>query len=78
MKTLKSEQHHTIPRWLLEEFTDREGMLHVVRMKPRTCFRSRPRKIFRRKDYYAAKEIGESLESEALAGLENLFRPMCQ
>ena len=74
-KTLKSQQHHTIPRWFLEHFTDPDGMLHVARKSPRTSFRSKPGKAFRKKDYYAAKEVGESLELESLAQMENLFLP---
>ena len=71
---LKSQQQHTIPRWLLENFTDRDGMLHVARSSPRAYFKSRPRNVFRRRDYYAAKEIGVSLEDK-VTGMETLFRP---
>ena len=71
-KKMKSEQQHTIPRWLLENFTDRDGMLHVGSKVPRKSFKSKPRNIFRRRDYYAAKEIGESLESQ-ITETENLF-----
>ena len=74
-KTLKSQQHHTIPRWLLEHFTDRDGMLHLARRNPRTSFRSKPPNVFRRRDYYAAKEVGESLESGIIGQAENLFLP---
>lgn len=70
-KKMKSEQQHTIPRWLLENFTDSDGMLHVGSKDPRKFFKSKPRNVFRRRDYYAAKEIGESLESQ-LAKMENL------
>ena len=73
-KKMKSEQQHTIPRWLLENFTDQDGMLHVGRKNPRTLFKTKPRKVFRRRDYYAAKEIGESLESH-LGKVENLSLP---
>ena len=61
---IASQQHHTIPRWLLENFVDREGMLHVARRNPRTFFKSNPRNVFRRRDYYAAKKVGESLEDQ--------------
>ena len=74
-KSLKSQQHHTIPRWLLEHFTDSDGMLHLARKNPRTSFRSKPRRVFRRRDYYAAKEVGESLESETITPAETLFIP---
>ena len=73
-KKMKSQQQHTIPRWLLENFTDREGMLHVASNDPRTFFKSKPKNVFRRRDYYAAKEIGESLESQ-ITKTENLFFP---
>lgn len=75
MTTLKSEQHHTIPRWLLENFADRDGMLHVVRNSPSASFRSKPGKIFRRRDFYAAKEVGISLEAKVVTRWENLFLP---
>lgn len=39
-------------------------MLHVARRNPRTSFKGRPEKVFRRRDYYAAKKIGESLEGQ--------------
>ena len=71
---LRSEQQHTIPRWLLENFTDGDGMLHAARKSPRTFFRSKPRNVFRRRDYYAAKEIGVSLET-AVTKTEQLFIP---
>ncbi len=73
-KKMKSQQQHTIPRWLLENFTDREGMLHVASNDPRTFFKSKPKNVFRRRDYYAAKEIGESLEAQ-ITKTENLFFP---
>ena len=73
-KMLKSQQQHTIPRWLLENFTDREGMLHVAMNNPRKFFKSKPTKVFRRRDYYAAKEIGESLEDK-LTKTETLVFP---
>ena len=75
-RRLKSQQHHTIPRWLLENFTDRDGMLHVARSSPRAFFKSKPRNAFRRRDYYAAREIGRSLELEGLTAAENLFLPL--
>ena len=34
-----------------------------MRRKPRKIFRSKPKKAFRRRDYYAAKEVGQSLEN---------------
>ena len=71
---LKSQQQHTIPRWLLENFTDRHGMLHVARSTPRQYFESRPRNVFRRRDYYAVKDLGASLEA-MVTGLETLFHP---
>ena len=71
---LKSQQQHTIPRWLLENFTDRHGMLHVARSSPRAYFKSRPRNVFRRRDYYAAKRVGISLEDKITA-MEALFHP---
>lgn len=71
---LKSQQQHTIPRWLLENFTDRHGMLHVAIDNPRRLFRSRPRNVFRRRDYYAAKQVGASLE-DCVAGMETQFHP---
>ncbi len=73
-ETLKSQQQHTIPRWLLENFTDRQGKLHVALAEPRRLFRSSPRKVFRRRDYYAAKAVGASLEDQ-LTGMESLFHP---
>lgn len=60
--SLGSEQHHTIPNWFLKNFADSDGMLHVARKKPRVFFRSKPESAFRRRDYYAAKQIGHSLE----------------
>ena len=74
-KKLKSQQQHTIPRWLLENFTDQEGMLYVVINNPRKLFKSKPTKVFRRKDYYAAKEVGESLEDKYITKTENLALP---
>ena len=74
-KRIKSQQHHTIPRWLLENFTDRKGMLNVASNNPRTSFKGKPQKVFRRRDYYAVKEIGESLESKFITKTENLFLP---
>lgn len=71
---MKSQQQHTIPRWLLENFTDRDGMLHVARNHPRTLFKGRPKNVFRRRDYYAAKVIGVSLEDK-VTQTENLFIP---
>ena len=50
-------------------------MLHLVRDEPRTFFRSKPRNVFRRRDYYAAKEVGASLELGVLTRTENLLRP---
>ena len=74
-KMLISQQQHTIPRWLLENFTGQEGMLYVAINNPRKLFKSKPTKVFRRKDYYAAKEIGESLEDEYITKTEKLFIP---
>lgn len=71
---LKSRQLHTIPRWFLENFTDRDGMLHVALAEPRRQFKSGPRKVFRRRDYYAAKAVGASLEDQ-VTGMESLFLP---
>ena len=71
---LKSQQQHTIPRWLLENFTDRDGMLHVARGNPGTYFRSKAKNVFRRRDYYAVKDIGESLEDKVTEA-EALFIP---
>ena len=73
-KKMKSEQQHTIPRWLLENFADQDGMLHVGSKVPRKFFKSKPQNVFRRRDYYAAKEIGESMESQ-ITKTENLFLP---
>ena len=50
-------------------------MLYLAMEKPRTFFKSKPRKVFRRRDYYAAKELGQSLESGVLTRIENLCRP---
>ena len=72
---VKSQQHHTIPRWLLENFADCDGMLYLAREEPRTFFKSKPRNVFRRRDYYAAKEVGQSLELGVLTRTENLCRP---
>ena len=71
---MKSQQQHTIPRWLLENFSDREGVLHAARRNPRTFFKTKPKNIFRRRDYYAAREIGESLENK-LTKVESLCIP---
>ena len=71
---MQSQQQHTIPRWLLENFTDQDGMLHLASNDPRTCFRSKPRNVFRRRDYYAAKQIEASLESD-ITKMESLFLP---
>ena len=76
-KKLKSQQQHTIPRWLLENFTDQEGMLYVVINNPRKLFKSKPTKVFRRKDYYAAKEVGESLEDKYITKTEKSRVAMC-
>ncbi len=71
---MKSQQLHTIPRWLLENFTDRDGRLYVALAEPRRLFKSSPRKVFRRRDYYAAKAVGASLEDQ-VTGMESLFHP---
>ena len=73
-KNLKSQQHHTVPRWLLQNFADREGMLHAATHDPLKFFKGKPEKLFRRRDYYAAKVIGESLEPR-LTVTENSFIP---
>ena len=73
-KKMQSQQQHTIPRWLLENFTDQNGMLHLASNNPRTCFRSKPRNVFRRRDYYAAKQIEASLEPD-ITMMESLFLP---
>ena len=36
----------------------------MARKKPRTFFKSKPKNVFRRRDYYAAKEVGLSAEDQ--------------
>ena len=77
----KSQQQHTIPKRFLKNFTDRDGMLHAARKTPRTLFKGKPVNVFRRRDYYAVKEIGVSLEDKVtkvevlgLPYVENVLR----
>lgn len=72
--SLASRQHHTIPRWFLQNFADLDGMLHVTRRTPRKFFKSKPGKAFRRRDYYAAREVGQSMENQT-ERLDSLAAP---
>ena len=79
-------QHHFIPKFLLENFTDEEGYLWAVYRPTRKVFRTTPQNLFKERDLYASHEIYPSSElqystdyatrEEELSKLEGIAAPV--
>ena len=50
-------QHHYIPKFLLENFTDDDGYLWAVYRPTRKVFPTTPQNLFKERDLYASHEI---------------------
>ena len=50
-------QHHYIPKFLLENFTDDDGYLWAVYRPTRKVFLTTPQNLFKERDLYASHEI---------------------
>ena len=80
-------QHHYIPKFLLENFTDEDGHLWAVYRPDRKVFSTTPQNLFKERDLYASHEIYPSsselqystdyaTREEELSKLEGISAPV--
>jgi len=56
----KPRQHHYIPQFLLENFTNEDGYLWAACKTTRTVFRTTPHNLFKERDLYISYDIASS------------------
>lgn len=74
---MAARQHHYIPRFFLEGFTDRDGFVHVFDLETARRWKARPEQIARERDFYRVEnpDLQPNVVEDGLSQIEHELAP---